>query len=256
MKRFLSIVFAMMVAIMMITAPAASETGTAHKDAWQFDFTPYLWLAGVEIDVDSDRFAADGEDIPFSDIFDNLNAAFMGTFEARKNRWGIVADGMYIGLSGTAETPSSLIGDVETDLNVGLLTVVGAYRAVEKPFALDILAGARWMALSVDLSVGAGQYPQIMPGRSASDDQNWVDGIVGIRALFPMGDSWSLVGYADVGAGDSDFDFQLIGGVNFEVSKHFVVKGGYRFLRINPGKVELIEELTLKGPYLGLGILF
>jgi hypothetical protein len=83
-----------------------------------------------------------------------------------------------------------------------------------------------------------------------------VEGFVGMRALVPLSERWSLVGYVDVGAGNSNYTFQGIAGVNFKVAKHFVIKGGLRFLIIDaePEPIEL--DLKMAGPYLGLGIPF
>jgi hypothetical protein len=64
------------------------------------------------------------------------------------------------------------------------------------------------------------------------------------------------VGYADVGAGNSNYTFQGITGVNFKLAKHFVIKGGFRFLIIDAEPKPIGMNLKMAGPYLGLGILF
>ena len=85
---------------------------------------------------------------------------------------------------------------------------------------------------------------------------NWWDGFVGMRGLIPLSKRWSLLGYAELGAGGSNFTFQGIAGVNFQVAKHFIIKGGYRYLMIDVEDNLFVYDVQIGGPYLGLGIVF
>jgi opacity protein-like surface antigen len=258
MKRFLSIVLALMAAVMLMAAPAGAQTqgGTTQESPWEFEFTPYIWAAGIEGDVRNGRFSSGGVEASFTDIFQNLNGAFMGAFEARKGRWGMLLDGLYLNVSGTEDTPNRAIGDVDVGLKTGIYSLAGLYRAVEKPFALDILAGVRYATVSADLDIEPGRFPQIMQGRSLSHSMDWWDGFVGMRALIPLSERWSAMGYFDIGGGGSNFTFQAIAGVNYQISKHFVIRGGYRFIMIDADDSTLVYDVKLGGPYLGLGIRF
>jgi opacity protein-like surface antigen len=258
MKRFLSIVLALIATFMLMAAPAAAQTqtGTTQENQWQFEFTPYLWLAGIEGDVRHGRFGSGGVEASFTDIFQNLNGAFMGTLEARKGRWGILLDTIYLSISGTVDTPDRAIGDVDVKLKTGIYSLAGLYRAVEKPFALDILAGVRYATVSADLDIEPGRFPQIMQGRSVSDSMHWWDGFAGMRALIPLSERWSMLGYVDIGSGGSNFTLQAVAGVNYQISKHFVIKGGYRFIMIDVEDSAFVYDVKLAGPYLALGIRF
>jgi opacity protein-like surface antigen len=256
MKRFLAVVVILMAAVMLMAAPAGAQTQTTQANPWEFEFTPYLWAAGIEGDVRNGRFGSGGVEASFTDIFQNLNGAFMGAFEARKGRWGIVLDGLYLNVSGTEDTPNRAIGNVDVGLKTGIYSLAGLYRVVEKPFTLDVLAGVRYATVSADLDIEPGKYPQIMQGRSTSRSMDWWDGFAGMRALFPLSERWSLVGYFDIGAGGSNFTFQALAGVNYQISKHFVIKGGYRFFMIDADDSAFVYDVKLGGPYLGLGIRF
>ncbi len=258
MKRFLSIALVLMAAVVMMStlAVAQTQTGTNQENQWQFEFTPYLWLSGIEGDVRSGRFSSGGAETSFSGLFQDLNASFMGAFEVRKGNLGVLLDTIYLNVSGTQNTPDSAIGEVETNLKVGLYSLAGTYRVVEKPLALDLLLGARYATLSADLNVLPGKYPQILEGRSVSDSMNYWDGFAGMRALVPLSENWSLMGYADFGGGGSNFTFQGIAGINYQVSKYFVIKGGYRYIKIDADDSNFVYNVQLGGPYLGLGIRF
>ena len=225
MKKTLMIVITVVLAIILVSMAAAAETGSSQESTWQFDFTPYLWLAGIDGDVRSGRFSTGGVEATFTDIFQDLNGAFLGTFEVRKGRWGVLFDAVYLDISGTTETPDRAIGNVHTELTQGMYSLAGNYRIVEQPIALDLLAGARYATVSTDLVVEPGKYPNILEGRSVSESINWWDGFVGMRGLIPLSKRWSLVGYAEFGAGGSNFTFQGIGGVNLQVAKHFIIRG-------------------------------
>jgi hypothetical protein len=247
-----------LVAAVMLTSAAAAvaETAAHPDDGWHFAVIPYLWLAGLDGDVRSGRFSSGGVEASFDDIFDDLEAAFMGVFEARKGRWGAILDVMYIDLSGSGEAPGRLIGEVDVDLTQGLYSLAGFYRALEMPLAVDLLAGVRYADLSVDLDVAPGKYPQLLKGRSVSDDMAWWNGFLGLRLLYPLGKRWSLAGYTDFGFGGSDTTFQAIGAVKFKMTEHLVLDAGYRYLYLDADDNELVYDMSIGGPFLGLGIVF
>ncbi len=250
----LSLVF--VVSFMLAAGAAAAETSPHQDDGWHFAVIPYLWLAGLDGDVRSGRFSSGGVEASFDDLFDNLEAAFMGVFEARKGRWGALFDVMYIDISGSGDAPDSLIGEVDVDLKQGMYSLAGFYRALEMPLALDFLAGARYADLSVDLDVAPGKYPQLLKGRSVSDNMDWWNAFLGLRALYPLGKRWSLAGYTDFGFGGSDTTFQVIGAIKFKMTAHFVLDAGYRYLYLDADDNELVYDMSIGGPFLGLGIVF
>ena len=45
---------------------------------------------------------------------------------------------------------------------------------------------------------------------------DWWDGAIAVRVVAPFADKWNIVGYADIGAGDSDLTYQLLAGVNWQ----------------------------------------
>ena len=62
-------------------ALAQSENAVEDND-WQFSATPYLWGA----DIKGSTGSGGDIDVSFDDIFSNLEAALMLTFEARKGK--------------------------------------------------------------------------------------------------------------------------------------------------------------------------
>ena len=89
MKRFkLAITAALLIA-------GAGQAAAAEEDKWEFGLNVYLWGAAIK-----GTTSGGGDiDIPFSDIADNLDFAAMLGGEARKGKWSILSDFIYMDLS-------------------------------------------------------------------------------------------------------------------------------------------------------------
>jgi hypothetical protein len=74
----------------------------------------------------------------------------------------------------------------------------------------------------------------------------------------PLAERWSFVGYADVGGFGvgSDVTYQTIVGVNWQLSKTFATKFGYRYMYQDYAKDNFVWDMAAHGFYLGLGIGF
>lgn len=238
-----------------VCAPASAQLATV-SDAWQFEVTPYIWLAGIDGDVKNGRLATNGAEASFSDILSDLEFGLMGTFEARKGRWGVLVDGIYLDLSSTATTPDRRFGDVNVDLTTQLYSAAATYRVADGPVKFDVLGGARYLYVKSDLDVASGTPPALFRGRRVVDSDRWWDGYVGARVLYPFAERWSVVGYGDLGGGGSNLTWQLLGGVNYELSKTFSAKLGYRYLQIDREDADFVYDVALGGFYLGAGIRF
>jgi len=95
----LSVVVSGLVGFLGATGTLAQTAPSANDDGWHFVMTPYLWMAGLNGNTRIGPLAEQNVDAPFSDVVGNLSAAFMGLFEARKDRWVILLDTFYVGLS-------------------------------------------------------------------------------------------------------------------------------------------------------------
>ena len=244
-------------ALSMAAAASASaqQASASAADTWQFTVTPYLWGAGQSGSARiGNVIPAQNVDATFSDILSNLDFGAMATFEARKDRWGILADAFYIKLSHTSDP--LLGGDLGTAQFQGtntLVEVAGAYRAWENNTAFfDVLLGVRYFNLSATIQL----YPsKLLPkGRYESNSVDWTDGFVGIRSKWMFAERWSVLGYADVGTGGSEYSYQLIAGLGWNISKTFEVDLGYRLLQEDYSKTDFLYDMRTAGPYLGLSI--
>jgi len=164
--------FKVTVRAVVITMALAFGTATAvhaqATDGWKFEAMPYLWAAGMKGDVGIGRFSADGVEASFSDIAKSLRFGFMGTFEGRKDRFGFLADAIYMQLSQTKPAPHNFLGDVHARPKQQAYTLAATWRAVDGDIPVDLVGGARVNDLKLDLDLSASA---LAPGSFAGEEQ-------------------------------------------------------------------------------------
>ena len=237
------------------SANKALPNPQATNEGWQFQFTPYLWIAGLSgqagigdaiVDVDSG--------ITDSDV--HLNFGFMGTFEARKDKLIFLTDLQYSNLGTDRPRPRALIFTSATaDFKTFILDPEVGYRiagSAEEGRFLDVLGGIRYYHLRTDITLDS----NIVPSRFATRSKDWVDAVGGMRGRAHLTPKLFLVGKADLGGGGSKFTYQLFGGVGYQISQRLAVVGGYRDLSIDYDKDLFLFDMSLHGPIVGLGIKF
>ncbi|TSD83750.1 hypothetical protein FFK22_036170 [Mycobacterium sp. KBS0706] len=233
-------------------AAIASETA----GPWFVRITPYAWLPSVSGSTRANRrIPSLSVDKSFSDILGDLQFAAMIAGTVRYNRIGLLFDLDYVsvGVDGTLSGPFRT--KYQVDMQALLATVGATARVVdESKLGVDLLVGARIVSLSVDSDL-RGQGPF---GRSRSSDSSStiVDGIVGVRAGVELGDGFSLLGYADIGAGNSDLTWQVLGAVEYSFNNSVSGAIGYRYLGYDFGGHAPLDDLALYGPILGVTIRF
>jgi hypothetical protein len=241
----------------LAVAASASAQEAPEGDAWQFEVTPYFWAAGMN---GWSRVGARAPtariDTDFSKIWDDLDFGAMGSFEARKGRWGILFDAMYVKIGQRAQPLArDASGSIDATLQQTILQAAGAYRIYDsEKTPIDILAGVRYNYLDGELD-----FPRsrLLPnGASRGGNVDWTDGFIGVRASYALTDRWRLIGYADAGTGGGDYSWQLIAGTNYDFSKSVVGKFGYRIIAMKYESNDFLYNMKTAGLYLGVGIRF
>lgn len=123
------------------------------SDAWEATLSVPGWMAGLDGTVGARGFTAETS-VPFKDILSNLDMAAMLNLEARKGRWGGWVDGIYLKMSMDGDTPGPLLDRIGVSVEQVIAEAALFYRIWEsdKGF-LDLYGGARYMAMSGDLSL-------------------------------------------------------------------------------------------------------
>jgi opacity protein-like surface antigen len=243
----------------LLSSPARAQEG------WSFELTPYLWGAAMDGSVGAGQLPTVDIDMSFSDILDNLAAGLMGMFEARKGRWGLLFDGMYMKLedSGTATRtgpgPVGATASASATLEIRQTTYAAAvaYRAIQGRAPLDVVGGLRYLKIEADARIDASLFGQTGT-RDLGAKKSWTDPYIGLRAQQPLGERWTLDSYLDIGGFGvaSEFTWQAALGVNYDFSKSIAGKAGYRMMGVDYDNDGFAYDMMFSGVYLGLGIRF
>jgi hypothetical protein len=224
------------------------------QDKWEFQITPYIWIAGISGRAGIGALTAD-VDAGITDDDVDLNFGFMGTFEARKNRLVILTDLQYSDLGTDRATPGPLFTSANADFQTFVLDPEIGYRVAQNPEKgrfLDVLGGIRYWHLRTNLDF----TPGIAPAVSATASKQWVDAVGGLRGRMHLTPKLFLTGKLDLGGGGSEFTYQLFGGVGIVVSPKAALFVGYRHLDVNYNRDGFLFDTALAGPILGVGFRF
>jgi hypothetical protein len=249
MKRILT---ACTIALVMglICSLAYGEEANSN-DNWEFGLAPmYLWAVSINGDQTVEGMDVD-LDIPFSDIFDNLNGALIFHFEGLyKQKWGFLADLNYIDIEPSESTP---IGDIDIDFTEILLEFAGFYRITRGAHHFDWYGGLRYSSMDIGMDL-----PGVLPKFDQRED--WVDPFLGLRWQWKIGEKWATILRGDIGGFGvgSDITWNFVGLVDFKPWKHVSLFGGYRVLyqdySTGSGSSEFAFDATMHGPVLGMNI--
>ena len=256
-KTFLT---AVAITAMALPTLALAETDSAAtQDQWQFAGALYLW--GADIGGETNRGSE--VEVDFSDLVDNLEMGFMGAFAARKNKWSLLTDVIYLDLGADKTADLSVpVGPIQVpvttstslDLEGWILNLAGGYKLYsEDKSRLDLIFGARYLDLGMDLFL---QLQSLGPGqsRTVSDSLTAWDGIIGLQGRESLGERWYLPYYVDIGAGDSDLTWQAAGGIGFQASRLVDLALVYRHLEWDLKSTRVIDKINFSG--LTFGVIF
>jgi len=248
-----SILSFFMVGVLSVGSAAAQDGASESDNEWQYSAAVYLWGA----DIGGRTSTGSSVEVGFSDIVDNLEGAFMGAFEARKGKWSIFTDAIYLDVAASKDLsigPGPLLtSNVNLDLTGKVFHLTGGYNLLaEGQSRLDFIAGVRNLDLDTALVVTVdGPGPLEPPPIVASAADNTVDLIVGLQGKIALSDRWFLPYYVDVGSGDSDSTWQARVGVGFRASGWVDLLFVYRHLEWSFDSNSLVDSLEFSGPMFG-----
>jgi len=257
---------------------AAYAENPALPDKWTFGVQPYLWLPSVSGDL---NYSAPGGsptvDVSTDALLGDLNFALMFNAEARKGRWAIVTDFIYLdigggdskvksvdfsGPGGVVTVPVSVSGSVDLKLEGVVWALAGSYTvAHSETSSLDVLLGFRYFDieattswnLSADINSGGQVFART--GSVKAGDTLW-DAIIGVRGRVGLGSGkWGIPYYLDVGTGSSTFTWQGAAGIQYRWS-WIDLNLMYRYLYYDMESGKLLQKVSFGGPALGVNFRF
>jgi hypothetical protein len=236
-------------------APAPQITPVRESSGWEFTTALYAPLMGLEGDIGVAGFAPNHVDIPFDEILDNLDGGLSGAFEAKKDRWSITVDAIWLKLSASANPIASSYFRFSQDQIMASLSVGYEIYGSEST-TLDLVAGAALNSIDVDLDLFTPNLPVTV--RSGSGSQEWIDPFIGLRFHQRLGDRWSIFANGVYGGFDvsSDEYWQALAGIAYRISDSTSIALAYRVISVDYQQGGFVYDTETSGPNLGLIIRF
>lgn len=241
--------------IWFLVACFSAHAESSGSKEWEFQLTLYGWLAGqngtvatlpglppTDVDVDF-----------YDDILGNINFALFLVGEAHKGRWGGLLDIAYTDIEDENALPNAILwSSADSRTKSWMVSAAGLYRLVERQRAfVDAVGGIRYWNIDSELSLRAA----LLPARSISNREDWIDPIVGLKGLSFLGDSkffvsgGMLVGGFNVG---SDFMWDAWGNLGYQWSQNIATTIGYRYLDVDYENGDFLYDVAQDGLVLGL----
>jgi hypothetical protein len=191
------------------------NTTAVDDDKWHLGISPYLWFAGVHGTIGvRDRSASFHASA--GDVFSKLNIGLMGAVEARKRRFVLPLDFMWIKLSddkAIPESPFPGLVSIKAKVTQTIFTPKAGYRVMDNPkLRADALVGLRYWHLSENLSF---QPSGLLENYSQA--ANFVDVIAGAKITMTLSPKASVTILGDAGAGQANLDYQVAAFLGYKI---------------------------------------
>jgi hypothetical protein len=208
----------------------------AQTDKWEVDVAPlYFWAATTD-----GNLAINGtRNIPvymdFADAKSKLAGAFTLHVEAKKARWGVLGDVMFMRLSSDVSYTTPIIGvPIAGTFKMDQVIFNGMVMYEVKPGTPFMLVGGiRTLSMSPSAHFTGPVGGQLADISVSTTEAAAVGGFVYRPKLAKK---VVLLTQADIGGG-SAFTWSALGGIEFQIKPWIGVAAGYNALRIDTGNV-------------------
>lgn len=194
-------------------------TNSVHAGEWSGSASLYFWLPSMDGSGNLNVPPNDGsgeEPLPVdpSQVLDSLDLALMGSFEVRYDKYLFFTDITYLDMSNTKSVNIlNTSREVELGFEGWQSSYYGGYAAVgSDELTLDIIAGLRYFSMEFEVEV---DRENIVNQRRRTFYEGLLDGIIGLKGQYNITEQWFIPYHVDVGTGNSDLTYQLIGGIGY-----------------------------------------
>lgn len=238
--------FAVAAACWLVAGAAQAQQPVAtDAEPWRFQLTPYVWMTGLQGHIRVARNAPTAHvSQSFSDVLSDLDAAAFLSGTARKGRYVLQLDASYASLSDTASLPMGL--KAQTHIKQSALALAGGTHWQLSPAdSLDALVGVRWWNIRASV--------QVQPLLQAHTQESFVDPIVALRWRHQLNPRWSTLVYGDLGGlgVGSEFTWQLLAVLNYQLRDNVYLSAGYRQLNVDYRHGGRRLDFGMGGPVVG-----
>jgi hypothetical protein len=212
-------------------SPAPQKVATTGDDNWHLGISPYLWFAGVHGTVGALGRTASVH-ASASDVLSKFNIGLMGAMEARKQRFVLPIDFMWIKLSddqALQENPFPGVTSIKVKVTQSILTPKIGYRFVDNPkLQADALIGLRYWHLGENLSFQPSGFLI-----NYSQAANFADVVAGAKVTMALSPKAAVTILGDAGAGQANVDYQVAALLGYKIRPTVLLAAGWRYLDVN-----------------------
>ena len=242
--RTMAAAFAVLLAMIFTTLPARAE-----EDKWKFEVTPYVWAAGFKGDVTVN--GREGSvDKSFSDLVKFVDAAGSVLGVAQYGHWVAWGQGDYMSLSDDLDRPPGG-GKLKSDLTIATVAVGYQFDGWKEGQTFDVMIGEQHTRLDTTLTLNGPL------GFSGERKNNINDTVLVLRPSLPLSERWRFNPTLAYGKGDSDKTYTLWPQFQYQITKTWETRIGYRKLHYEfDGNNGNKLDIDLAGFILGFGAIF
>lgn len=268
-----------LLASLFLAAAAALPSTSNAQDRWTFTLTPYVWLPNVngtlKYSPPPGGNGAPEVTVGPNDYLQNLQAVLMLAGEARKGKWSIVSDFIYLDFGseqsnvravnfGGSTVGTSLNANTKSSLDGLQWMLAGGYTAMQtSSVTLDVLAGFRYLGIEAGSQwqltgtvTGPGGAQTFPASGDISKRADLWDAIIGVRGKVRLGEGrWFAPYHFDVGTGSSSITWQGLLGIAYAF-EWGDLSLGYRHLYYDQSGDKFVQNFRFSGPSLGASFRF
>jgi hypothetical protein len=243
-------------ALSLAAAPAAAEE-------WKFAVTPYLWATDVGVDVAVDDRQLVDEEIAVQDLLEDMESIVQVRFEAQRGAHGLFVDLFDVTLADDATTvvrPSGAgSATLRPEMGMTILDLGGLYDPNGDQEGFQLLYGARILNQRAEIEASVEFAGGGSAERTYDLDDTFVDGLVGVRYIRPLGERWWIAARADVSTGGTELTWSADPSIGYRFGEggRYTVFAGYRHMDVDFETDSPVEAtMTLSGLYAGMRFAF
>lgn len=250
--------------LVKITMLSFTSLSVTHAQPWQFQVAPYLWALGMNGRVQTGPIKMHIDE-SFSDILNQLNIGGMIWIDARKDNFDLFFNALYANLSNSVKD-----GPLKINAKTifGLYTLGASYQVWQYNFAnasvknpryitLEPYLGGRYTVNDVTLKIN-------ILNLYTTNNQGWVDPILGAKVNFIFNKNWRAIAAGDIGGTNinTQASYNLNGLLGYTLSSHpnTTFYAGYRLLYQHyihgQGLKRFDWDMKINGPMLGIAFTF
>jgi hypothetical protein len=240
------------------TAPDRKAPKQPTPGRFNIDSVSYLWFSGVHGNAtlldNNYGFKASADD-----LLKHARFGLTHAFDVRYKRILLTDDIMYMALTDT-KSVTLRFPNVPTITGQDLLRLVVftqkvGYRVIDKPkLKADFLTGFRFWHFGNSLTV----RPATPQFNIVYKSTNWTDPLVGGRIIMPLSPKMSFTAAGDVGGWGtgSQLEYQIVGGLNYQLKPKWNLTAGYRYLYFDLGQYPVVTKVAMSGPMVAASYTF